>query len=127
MLRPAAPDDLDELLRWRNDPITRHYRNDDRIISPAEHADWFATNRSRLYIYDNKGQIKLDGAGEIGWIVAPQWRGQGVGKAMLAVAVELLSPRWCKIREDNTASIRLARSCGFEFTEQEGRMLYYRT
>lgn len=125
MLRPATAEDLDELLRWRNDPITRLYRNDDRIITEDEHKVWFEKNKGNIFVYDNKGQIKLDEDGGIGWIVAPEYRNQGVGRAMLTEAVEQFKPKWCKVREDNRHSIKLALSCGFKFDRKEDRMYYF--
>lgn len=130
-LRLATEEDKDELLRWRNDPITRYYRDEPRVLNNEEHLEWFNKNKDNIYVYEDsgviKGQIKLDGEGEIGWITNPEYRNQGIGKLMLMEAIGHLSlaKAWCKIREDNIASIKLAESCGFVFDRQEGNKRYY--
>ncbi len=136
-LRLATEADLSELLRWRNDPETRHFRNDPRLIEPAEHAAWLKKRQrseSRVYIYEYAGQpagnITLDVSDsgyELGWIIAPEARGRGIGKAMVTAAIAMmpLDRRvWCKMREDNIASSRLAESCGFHRCGRDGAMLF---
>jgi UDP-2,4-diacetamido-2,4,6-trideoxy-beta-L-altropyranose hydrolase len=136
-LRLATEADLGELLRWRNDPETRHFRNDPRLIEPGEHAAWFERRQrseSRVYIYEYAGQpvgnITLDvfeRGCELGWIIAPEWRGRGVGKAMVMTAIKMMpfdQLLWCKMRDDNIASSRLAESCGFRLRGRDGAMLF---
>jgi RimJ/RimL family protein N-acetyltransferase len=135
-LRLATEADLSELLRWRNDPETRRFRNDPRLIEPDEHAAWLKRRQqshNRVYIYEYAGQpagnITLDVSErgyELGWIIAPEWRGRGIGKAMVIAALATMpSDRriWCKMREDNVASSRLAESCGFQPCGKDGAML----
>ena len=58
-LRLATEADLGDLLRWRNDPETRHFRNDPRLIEPDEHAAWLERRQrseSRVYIYAHAGR-----------------------------------------------------------------------
>src|SRR5262245_46010999 len=99
VLRLATEADLGELLRWRNDPETRHFRNDPRVIGPDEHAAWLKRRQqseSRVHIYEYAGQpagnITLDVSArgyELGWIIAPEWRGRGIGKAMVMAALAM--------------------------------------
>lgn len=136
MLRLASEADLGELLRWRNDRETRHFRNDPRPVDPDEHAAWLKRRQqseSRVYIFEYAGQpvgnITLDVSArgyELGWIIAPEWRGRGIGKAMVIAAIAMMPsdrPIWCKMREDNIASSRLAESCGFLPCGRDGAML----
>jgi RimJ/RimL family protein N-acetyltransferase len=136
-LRLATEADLSELLRWRNDPKTRHFRNDPRLIKSDEHAAWLKRRQqseSRVYIYEYAGQpvgnITLDVSErgyELGWIIAPECRGHGVGKAMVMAAIAMMPVDrsiWCKMREDNVASSRLAVSCGFLPCGRDGAMLF---
>jgi RimJ/RimL family protein N-acetyltransferase len=124
MLRFATDDDLSELLRWRNDPVTRFFRDDDRIIEPQEHMEWLHRRQkgpSCVYIFEHEeipvGNVVLDFDQfyEVGWIVAPEWREKGIGTMMVKEILTKIPPLarvWCKTREDNVASIRLARACG---------------
>ncbi len=78
---------------------------------------------------DIVGEIRVDptwmGFGEIGMMVAADWRGRGVGKALLAAAVE-----WARVRglhklalsvfPHNSAAITLYRKFGFV---EEGRLV----
>ena len=41
-LRPLQADDKDQILAWRNSPDVRAYMYTDHVISPDEHARWFA-------------------------------------------------------------------------------------
>ena len=41
-LRDLTPDDSDRLLAWRNSEAVRPYMYSDHLISPEEHARWFA-------------------------------------------------------------------------------------
>jgi RimJ/RimL family protein N-acetyltransferase len=136
-LRLATEADLGELLRWRNDPETRHFRNDPRLIEPDEHAAWLERRQrseSRVYICEYAGQpvgnITLDVSArgcELGWIIAPEWRGHGIGKAMVMAAIKMMccdQPLWCKMRDDNIASSRLALSCGFRPSGRDGAMQF---
>jgi RimJ/RimL family protein N-acetyltransferase len=137
-LRLATEADLGELLRWRNDPETRHFRNDPRVIEPDEHAAWLERRQrseSRVYIYEYAGRpagnITLDVSArgcELGWIIAPEWRGHGIGKAMVMAAIKMMpfdQLLWCKMRDDNIASSRLAESCGFRLRGRDGAMLIF--
>ena len=135
-LRLATEADLGELLRWRNDPETRHFRDDPRLIEPDEHAVWLERRQrseSRVYVCEYAGRpvgnITLDVSArgcELGWIIAPEWRGRGIGKAMVGAAIKMMPcdrPLWCKMRDDNIASSRLALSCGFRLSGKDGAML----
>ena len=132
-LRPATTSDLPEILRWRNDPVTRYFRPDPKIIEPEEHEKWFANLApdSVLYIYEHggypAGQVKYDfgeGEVEVGWIIKPSLRGFGLGKRMVSEALGVITgPRWCQMRWDNTASYSLAVACGFRLTHLIDEML----
>ena len=62
----------------------------------------------------------IEGLPEVGWIIAPKYAGRGVAteavRAILAWADAALdAPQTvCIIDPSNTASIRVARKCGFE-------------
>ena len=140
MLRLATTADLPLILKWRNDPTTRFYRNDSRVIEASEHADWFAARQSSLnkvFLFEARmtafsdaepvGQIVLDiddHGTEVGWIVAPEHRGKGVGRQMVRAFISEHNPdrAWAKMRDDNLASYHIALRCGFYPVAKEGRM-----
>lgn len=63
-----------------------------------------------------------------GWYVAPQWRGKGVGRALVAAVEDWVRDQGCvefasDALLDNTASLTAHVACGFEETE---RVVYFR-
>lgn len=63
-----------------------------------------------------------------GWYVAPQWRGKGLGRALVAAVEDWVRDQGCAefasdALIDNTASLAAHAACGFEETE---RVVYFR-
>lgn len=63
-----------------------------------------------------------------GWYVAPQWRGKGVGRALVAAVESWVRDQGCRefasdALLDNTASLAAHVACGFEEAE---RVVYFR-
>ncbi|MFC6839392.1 aminoglycoside 6'-N-acetyltransferase [Xanthomonas theicola] len=63
-----------------------------------------------------------------GWYVAPEWRGRGVGLALLRQVLEWTRAQGCSelasdARIDDAAAQAAHRACGFEETE---RVVYFR-
>lgn len=63
-----------------------------------------------------------------GWYVAPQWRGKGVGRALVAAVEGWARDQGCRefasdALLDNSASLAAHAACGFEETE---RVVYFR-
>lgn len=135
-LRPASEADESLLLAWANDPVTRAAGFAPDPITPDEHRAWLA---SRLRSTSGRlligmvgdvpvGQIRLDrearGRVEVGISVAPEARGQGVGRALLRAALDEarrdVGPGatgfTARIRPDNVASIALFTGAGFRLT-----------
>ena len=58
-LRSIAPEDRDRLLVWRNAPHVAQYMYTDHLISPEEHARWFAglehDKRRKYWIIESDG------------------------------------------------------------------------
>jgi RimJ/RimL family protein N-acetyltransferase len=132
-LRPATAEDEALLLGWANDPATRAAGFRPAEIAADEHHRWLTHRLSspngRLFIGvrdgEPVGQIRLDaddgGRVEIGISVAPEIRGRGIGRAMLAAAVEagraddaLAATAFvARIRPGNAASVALFEGAGF--------------
>lgn len=63
-----------------------------------------------------------------GWYVSPAWRGRGLGRALVAAAVEWTREQGCAelasdARLDDSGAQAAHAACGFEPTE---RVVYYR-
>lgn len=141
--RPVEAADRDRLLAWRNSPDVAAYMYSDHVITPEEHARWFAglgVDPSRIYWI-----IKMDGApvglvnlydikpGECAWayyLADPATRGRGVGayvefRMLDHVSDDLRLDRlWCEVLADNEAVWKLHQSFGFEVAERlEGHVI----
>jgi ribosomal protein S18 acetylase RimI-like enzyme len=82
---------------------------------------------------DVVGSVHVDasrhGFGDVGMAVAPEWRGQGVGSALLAAAIDWARDRGLhklslSVFPHNTAAIALYRKYGF--VEEGRRVKQYR-
>lgn len=138
-LRRAGPDDADALLRWRNDPATRAASHSDAVLVPGQHAAWLAAvladPQRRLWIAETAsgesiGAIRADRAEEgylLSWMLAPEARGKGFGKALLAAAMAELPDVLLRaeIKDDNVASWRMAEACGFQCVKNEDGLRHY--
>jgi len=133
LLRAATAADAGLLLTWASDPTTRAAGFHPEPIEPETHRRWLAQRLAsasgRLLIgmdgEEPVGEARLDrteeGRVEVGIAVAPAARGRGVGRILLAAALEMaradrvLDPRTfvARIRSDNTISMALFAGAGF--------------
>ncbi|MGL5928651.1 MAG: GNAT family N-acetyltransferase [Dermatophilaceae bacterium] len=102
MLRPATDDDRDDVLRWRNHPEVRAMSLTQHVISPEEHAAWWARvagdDRVLVTVYECHGipsgvvtYFDLDRDAGTGW-----W-GYYLDNDGLAERGELL-PAWIEVQ-----------------------------
>jgi RimJ/RimL family protein N-acetyltransferase len=131
-VRPAVPSDEALLLRWANDPVVREQSFHPEPIDPATHHEWLRSRLSSaatlLLIGEEDGrpigQVRFergDDEVEVGIAVAREARGRGVGRALLAKALDHAAreavfgtARWlAMIRPANRASIALFAGAGF--------------
>jgi len=131
-LRLATASDESILLRWRNDPATVRGCISETPVTPLAHKAWLANllrdPSRRLYIaccdgYP-AGTIRaelLDGdVTELSWTVAPEVRGRGVGKAIVAMALRYLNATVvARIKDGNRASEKIASAAGFVKTASD--------
>jgi RimJ/RimL family protein N-acetyltransferase len=133
ILRAATEDDAEQLLIWRNDPTTRANSLDTELVSLEVHARWLASvlnNPSRELLVaeldgEAVGTVRIDyleANCELSWTVAPEWRQRGLGKTMLAMAMNRAPRRLveAKIKPDNTASEQIVRHLGFTKAADHG-------
>jgi len=128
-MRPAMPADEALLLEWANDPVVRAQGFHPEPVPAADHARWF---RARLADADGcriaiahapngmpVGQVRLErrNAWEIGYSVAAEFRGLGLGTTLLAQAVAALPPDGLavlgRVKPANQASVGVFRRLGF--------------
>jgi ribosomal protein S18 acetylase RimI-like enzyme len=127
-LRPATRHDCRDVWLWRNDPVSRAASHDTGAIPYALHTAWFdaaLADPARILMIgtasdrSSVGLVRLERMADrglrIGINIAPEWRGRGVGRALLA---EVLSATpgarlTADVRSDNLASIRLFSGAGF--------------
>jgi len=131
-LRPARPADARRLWRWANDPETRRASFTPGRIAWQSHLEWFrgklASSTARIYLAVGPGgrvvgQIRFEvehpGRAVVSLVVAPEARGRGIGKLMLAAGVgrsarDLDIRRiYAYVKRDNPASLSLFRAAGF--------------
>ena len=139
-LRDATYLDADMLLAWRNDPVTRSNSISEAMISSEKHLQWLNavvdSPDSRLMIgYANNtavGVVRLDwqserDAADISFTVAPEYRGQGYGFALVQSALrDVRNARVAaEVKMANKASIRIFEQLGFEMIDGQGELLMY--
>jgi RimJ/RimL family protein N-acetyltransferase len=131
-LRPACADDEHFLLSLRNDPITRRMSFSKECIDPAEHRVWFHrvlqdTDRI-IFIGERNGErigmVRIDynkiGIAKVNIAMAPEWRGQGLGIALLTSSLDKFAQFKnasftfvAEVLPENNASTRTFSSAGF--------------
>jgi|GEM_PF-1474209 len=136
-LRPTTLRDADLLLAWRNDPETQKASLHQTEIQADEHLRWLNKNLNnpnlRLLIAEQDGSAVgtvraefSDGVWELSWTIAPEHRGSGIGKQMVALlACELSGPIQAKVKSDNPASARIAAHVGMTLDREADGILYY--
>ncbi len=130
VLRPANDADSDRLLAWRNDPEAVRWSTSALPIDSDDHARWFESvvhnpaHRLRIGEVDGDaiGFARVDVCGGVGTVsitVAPEFRGRGFGRELLALLNDDVSQD-CQVRElsaivhsANEASLRAFQSVGF--------------
>jgi RimJ/RimL family protein N-acetyltransferase len=134
-LRPATIEDAAMLLRWRNDPETRANSVHTAVIQLADHIGWFGEslkNSARKILIAEEhgislGTVRIDGAKELSWTVAPEHRGKGVGGRMVALAVSSLHGSIAAVvKATNTPSLRIVQHLGFILHHERGPLLEWR-
>jgi RimJ/RimL family protein N-acetyltransferase len=124
VLRPAAMVDAPLLHEWRNDPEARKNSRQGGVVSWETHQAWFASALASpqyaIRIVEEQGKPvgvvraeRFARGWELSWTVAPDARGRGVGRRMLAQFVRTLDGRLvAEIRTGNAPSARIAAAAG---------------
>jgi UDP-2,4-diacetamido-2,4,6-trideoxy-beta-L-altropyranose hydrolase len=101
LVRNAAGSDERLLLDWANDQLVRHYSFSSTVIDADDHRRWFSDRLAdrencRIYIAEATsgvpvGQVRFErrnGEWRIGYSLDALFRGAGLGKRLLALAIE---------------------------------------
>jgi RimJ/RimL family protein N-acetyltransferase len=130
VLRRAEETDAERLLAWRNDPETRANSRRQHILTWAELIEAAPGTQRETYVGEIDGNpvgsVRLDYTGqdcELSWTVAPESRGHGIGRALVAAAIAQARTNMliAAIKPDNLASRRIAEALGFtQYGEEQG-------
>ena len=144
-LRAAASADGATLLAWANDPGTRQASGNRPPVEWDHHRDWLAGRLGHpgtLFLIGESaagqavGSIRFETRDDwrtavLSYVVAPEARGQGFGRALLVEGVSVLRRRYPSVRieasvaEDNVASRRLFGNLGWDGeTGEAGRIRF---
>jgi RimJ/RimL family protein N-acetyltransferase len=135
--RLATLDDAEMLLRWRNDEKTRSFSLQPKKITKKQHMSWLrlclADPKRQLFvaIYSEQpiGSVRIESTplGQlISWTLAPEFRGRGLGKAMVKSLVSSLKGKIvAEILPRNIASIKVASYAGLEFKSTNNGIMRY--
>lgn len=107
VLRRATMEDARNLFNWRNDSETRKYSRNNKIIDWDGHLAWLSksigdVHNRKLYIAETVdgglvGTVRADrckdGAYEVSYTVAPEFRGKGMAKRMTVQFVREVIPK----------------------------------
>jgi RimJ/RimL family protein N-acetyltransferase len=134
--RPAKRADAELLWRWANDPEARRQSFTKAAIAWDAHVAWLearlASPACTILIFSDGGvpvgQVRFDVVGDMAEIsisVAPEQRGRGYGRAMLASALERHSEQRgervrtrASVLAANERSLRMFRASGFRDVDQ---------
>ncbi len=136
-VRPATLQDSAILFEWRNDRQTRLSSHNTAPISFETHNVWLASSLQsdtrKLWIAEEEGPlgtIRADSTTEgctLSWAVAPEARGRGIAKQMVALVAEQLDGTlFAEVKVGNIASVRVAESVGMALVKEENGVLFYK-
>jgi UDP-2,4-diacetamido-2,4,6-trideoxy-beta-L-altropyranose hydrolase len=144
-LREANHGDRDILLEWANEKAVRENSFNKGIIETRDHRKWFekslADSGCKIFILEDDdgariGQVRFNLAEDkfwyIGYSIAAEWRGQGLGKFMLERAIlrhrasrfHVDVRAWVKRENHSSAGIFLKLSFHLANTNESGDCLY---
>lgn len=136
-LRLVRESDCRLLFAWADDPVARAASFHSAAISWENHSRWFAERlqdpQSVIYIGENAadepvGLVRFQIKGESALLsvnVAPEFRGQGWGKELIAFCTRALVRAYSVrrvnafVKPDNQASVRLFEASGFRRAGKE--------
>lgn len=146
--RPAIAADSEDFLRWRNDADAIAHSLSGRAVDVHEHTGWFSdvvgSSEHVIVVGEADG---VDGVSKVGMCrfsrqhtgdylvsitIDAQFRGKGVGRQLLALAIELLSHEnpgpvnlLAQVKKSNEASQKLFVAADFDCVADDGDVLVF--
>ena len=143
-LRLVEEEDKEEILSWRNNPITIKNSTTIGKVKSSEHNVWFnkkiKDTSTHLFIINNESFEKIgiiffnkqDNQATISININPYFRGQGYGFTSLFEAVKQYFNNFsvnsivAEIKENNSLSLKIFKRVGFKEETKEGNLLTLR-
>jgi L-amino acid N-acyltransferase YncA len=141
IVRTAQPEDVMNVFRWRNDPLVRSMSRDTKPISEQIHKEWYSRaidDPRRLLLIGVRGGQKIGmvrfdqrqtSSWEVSIMVAPEARGQGMGRHLLRMSLERLRALYAptcllaSIRLKNQPSLMVFHALGFRQQSSDGEFV----
>jgi RimJ/RimL family protein N-acetyltransferase len=135
--RKASFEDAALLLDWRNDFQTRKSSHHSEKVNKSNHVKWLKNSLSdpnrKIFIAEYYripvGTVRADyseGFTELSWTVAPEARGRGIGKEMVAKFADKINGSVrAEVKKNNEASKKIAESAGMKLEREDNGILYY--
>jgi len=136
-LVPVTLFDAALILKWRNDPQTRKFSHNTKIITWEEHLSWMKktliNKNQKFFIAISNGfpvgSVRAEYSNNIhilSWIVAPEARGKGFGKVMVKTLADQLNGELCaEVKISNLASKKIAEYSGLIFNHISNDTIFY--
>ena len=146
VLREATPDDCEDILIWRNDPISLKMSKNSKKVTSASHRIWFEdtlADNSKLLLLAINAQSKKIAVSRLDFCksfnrakvsinINPDFRGKGLGEEILNHTSRYVDLNYknCKklvaeIKEFNHASRKIFERAGYKLVEKNGKYLKY--
>lgn len=133
----ATNSDVQLYFNWANDPVVRANSLNSEPIPFENHVNWFTkrvqseTCHLLLLVSSSEkiGQIRLEQEGElwnINYSIALEYRGKGMGKKIVALAMDLF-PEYhflARVQHTNNASLKVFDSLNFKRIVEEEIVIF---
>ncbi|MDA7749080.1 GNAT family N-acetyltransferase [Litoricola sp.] len=128
-IRKIRPTDSLEILKWRNDSVTRFFSKNQNEVGPDEHEIWFSQSLSNPRFTGYIGHfdetklgfcffLKNEATAYVSINLNPEMRGKNFGPVLLKQAIKKYRTNYdgkifAEINQSNAASIACFSRCGF--------------
>ena len=138
LLRPATINDANDLLEWRNDPLTRENSNDQNVVKFESHLNWLKNvlKKPNDHIFiaetlqeESVGTARVNWNGkhfELSWTVSPKFREKGIGKQIASIVVNQFFPSMAEVKINNISCRKILENVGLHLVEEKGDFAYYK-